>query len=127
MKDNVIILFASLIVFLLKYVMIMFPSSDKLYSPFSFSSQKISIQAYIDYLSTALGYVVISAFVWHVKPNNVTLMVLWLSIGYVIDYLLFYNNPIKTVTIGSHDIGLSYSLFVSIALASILFIEIILK
>jgi|ERR1051325_6283240 hypothetical protein len=120
--NNIIILFTALTVFALKYVFLLFDGPGKGWFPFS--KQILSKAAYIDYLCTDLGYLVICVTIYFVSgKSNLSLLLLIIAIGYVIDYLLIYNEPFAHYK----GIGVSYSLLAGMVLAAILFYEIITK
>ncbi|MDW0189337.1 MAG: hypothetical protein QOA70_06765 [Nitrososphaeraceae archaeon] len=113
---NVIILFTATIVFALRYAFSLVPNDGKGWFPFS--KQIISKAAYIDYLCIDVGYVVIcTALYFMTGKSNTALMLLVISIGYVFDYILIYNEPVRYLTFHNSKLGISYSLLAGIVLS----------
>lgn len=85
--------------YVLIWAYLILPSSDTLYSFFPFHTQLLSKQAYIDYLAWRALLALIFVMFWYLADKHNSpyrheyfiTMLLW--IGFMIDYMLIYNDP----------------------------------
>lgn len=96
--------------------------SGQYVTPYPFNSQRITSQAYVDYLMTRVFYAItvlaIKILVDTSAPEYSKEMtfVLWFFVLYILDYMLFYNQPVARIRLWGLDIPVSYSLFMGVGL-----------
>jgi hypothetical protein len=88
----------------------LFPGQAERYiTPFPFDKQVINVQAYIDYIGTRLCVILLIFALWQYNEQMFWFFIL--AIGYLIDYLLIYNNPFAHIYIFDFRTPLSYTMF----------------
>ncbi len=104
------------ITFALQFAYMIVPASKILKRRFLFSDQLISDQAYYDYLGKNFSYVVICITIALIsqKLRMPSIFVGILAFGYVIDYLLTYNNPFMRIIILNKSFPCSYAMVLAI-------------
>lgn len=93
------------IAFILTYIWMLLPQG-RIVHPFPFyKSQAISLQAYVDYLMARVFTLVLLMVINHYYDQSKDMrIVVYLFLGYVIDYLLRYNTPIAYYSFQLHTI-----------------------
>lgn len=73
------------------------PYSEVLYRFFPLQDQELSLQAYVDYAGTRLGFIILFYEIsLHIPVLRKELFLTWLLlVGYLIDYFINYNLAIK--------------------------------
>lgn len=106
--------------FILVWAYLLFPESKVTHRCFPFDWQKLTYQAYFDYLFTRISIlIIIGVIVANVPKHREYLFSFWLLwLGYLIDYCLFYNQPYGFW----HSVPLCYGLFAGIGMLSLTFI-----
>lgn len=119
MKKKMVILFAFVAVTCLEVYSI-FPRSKQLYCLFPFHSQCLTKQVYFDYLAKILAISILLFALFKFSPfYRDRLFILWLlSLGYLVDYLLIYNDPFTNL----FGMQISYTTFM-IPLSIVIFIQ----
>lgn len=114
--------------FIASYAFLLF-RSDIYITPYIFKpAQKVTPQAFVDYLFSRVMYAgiafCVSALVSRYLPEYSTefIIVGWLFSLYILDYCLFYNDPLTKL----FGIPFSYSLIMG-AMLIVLTVEIIIK
>lgn len=81
--------------FILVWAYMFFPESETLHYPFKYDSQGLSWQAYADYLFTRIAIILLVWCVLDLSPKfrEYIFILLFLWVGYLVDYLLCYNQP----------------------------------
>jgi len=109
--------------YILSYAWLMLPA--KLIKPFPFyRTLEVTAQFYYDYLLVRVMYVVFAYLLYEAFPTFQMRIVFFLFIGYVVDYILIYNDPYFYLSGGTlHKtrpegfcIPVSYSLFMGLTL-----------
>lgn len=120
--DKQRILIPMTIAFILPWAYLLLPYSEVIHQMFPFDDQKITYQAYFDYLFTRISILIIMSIVVILcskyREYLFTFWLLW--IGYIIDYLLFYNQPYGWW----HSVPLCYGLYAGLGMIFITFITI---
>lgn len=123
MKKEIKILVISIIVFLLNYAYLLWPLSSQLHPYFKFNSQLITTQAHVDYIcriiQMILIYYTLANYIPKYRETLFLVSLLW--IGYLIDYLLTYNQPLGWYGI----IPISYAFFMGISMILILLYKVL--
>lgn len=120
------ILFGATAVFILQFAYLLIPYSEELHQPFPFykfqdnadgTQNGITWQTYYDYIFRSIGYIILLYIVSNYVPGlNRSIKVLgWLWWGYIIEYLLIYNQEFLWIRF----IPISYSLFAGLAMVLI--------
>jgi hypothetical protein len=84
--------------------------SDEEVEMFLADPQKISFQSWVDYAAIRVAICIAFNIIWSLAPAKyytVMEIFFWLAVGYLIDYFVFYNNPVARVG----PIPISYTLF----------------
>lgn len=113
----------------LTWIFLLFPE-NRFIKPYVFSNQEISVQAYVDYLTTRIFYFMLILSVREYVSEEYVHAVNIVSVFflfYIIDYLVIYNYPIGYLKGWSyvHEkptglfIPISYSLFMGVNLVLI--------
>jgi hypothetical protein len=119
------ILFWSIIIFGLEWaylpVYLLEDDTNKVHSMYPLFNQLITHQTYIDYLARHIE-LIIASWLFYSFTNNLTVKIfIWLFIGYLIDYILTYNQPIGHF----YFLPLSYGLYMAITMVLLTIREII--
>jgi hypothetical protein len=122
------IIIALTLSFVLTYLFLLF-SGNTYITPYIFKpAQKVTPQAFVDYLFVRVFYAVlatvISMLVKEFYPAFAIefTIVAWLFCLYILDYWLFYNDPMSKI----YGIPFSYSLIMGVILIT-LTVEIVIK
>jgi hypothetical protein len=86
------------------------PVSDEEVQMFVVDPQKISFQTWADYAAWRVAVCIAFNVIWSLAPlkyQSVTEIFFYLSVGYLIDYFVFYNNPFARIG----PVPISYTLF----------------
>jgi hypothetical protein len=115
------IFLVSPIVLLLAYVYVIIPESDKVYDLYFFGftdrdgifrRQLVSKQAYVDYLGwrivMILFHFTILSYLYRYRRQCRLYCFLWL--GFLLDYIAIYNQPVFYYDLGIFLLPVSYSL-----------------
>ena len=123
------ILFWIIIIFLLEWSYLVFylVYSDSqlqlVYAMYPFNGQLITHQTYVDYLSRHIEIIIP---IWLVsrlesKFKKTLIIYKWLFVGYLVDYILTYNQPVAWF----YFVPLSYGLYMAVCLCLLAMREII--
>lgn len=101
----------------------LFHTSQRLITPFPFSKQEITFQVWIDYAAKIMAVCVL---LWQLRNQTSEYymelnVMLWLMVGYLIDYFLTYNEPIGHLDILGYRLFISYTFFMVILSGLIVF------
>lgn len=101
----------------------LFPTSERLIAPFPFSQQELTFQVWIDY---AAKITAVCVLLWQLRNQTPEYymelnVLLWLLVGYLIDYFLIYNEPIGHIDILGYQLFISYTFFMVILSGLIVF------
>lgn len=125
-RDNAEILLLCTFVFTLQFAWILGPDSYDLHKMYPFSDQMISVQAYTDYFFRDISYLIMLYLMTKFIPGLADRLQIffWLWLGYLIEYLLCYNEPftrlpIKIGAILLFTLPVSYSLFAGLTMISL--------
>lgn len=115
--EGKILLLCSL-TFILQFAWVLGPDSPSLHKMYPFSNQLITVQAYIDYFFRDIGYLILLYLMAHfiLGMSNVLSLFFWLWLGYLIDYLLCYNEPFMRINLKLFTLPVSYSLLAGSAM-----------
>ena len=102
--------------FALMEVYSLFPYDHKEVRMFPLDPTLISFQTWVDYVAWRTKaivdlFIIRALFPFYRKEMNVFI---WLSVGYLIDYFVIYNNPVVKIGV----IPISYTLFMLIIAAA---------
>lgn len=100
-----------------------FLPSGRFITPFPFSSQEISVQAYADYAAMRIIFVLLLVIVYSYHPCRFWLVMVLLFTGWLIDYFCTYNDPVIYLDMhGAHGdrpsgffVPVSYTLFMLVS------------
>lgn len=100
----------------------LFPFSETMIRPFPFHPQELSKQSYLDYAATRAGFCVLFLTIWWMSGKQWQYLVLFILIcGYLIDYLLIYNNPFSYFYLSGRKVPLSYTLFMILSIGVVIY------
>lgn len=114
MKGRVILW--SYVAILLLELYSIFPDQGPEVNRFPFTDFPLTFQVWVDYAAKLLAVIIL---LWqlrnHLPEHYHNLNVLmWLSVGYLVDYFLIYNLPVGYVFVVGAKIPVSYTLFMLI-------------
>lgn len=96
-------LFTFLIVCLMPCIYTLFPRG-RFVRPFLLSNQEISLQTHADYIGSRIAFVLLLVLVYSYHQCWIWLIAIVLFIGWLVDYLITYNDPVLYVDLyGLHD------------------------
>lgn len=99
----------------------LFPFSETMHNPFLFSKQHLSWQSHVDYAATRTGFCILFAVIWYLSGKQWQyLALLLLMCGYLIDYLLTYNEPFAYSYLFGLKVPVSYTLFMIISAGAVI-------
>ena len=94
--------FIFLMVCLLPCAYTVFPK-DRFVRPFLLSDQEISLQAHADYIGSRIAFILLLILVYSYHQCRVWMAATVLFTGWLIDYLITYNDPIAYIDfVGIH-------------------------
>ena len=97
----------------LTYIFLLFPQGY--ISPFPFHEQSLSVQAYVDYLCVRVFYFLLAYIIHGMCETWQTKVIKWMFLGYILDYLLIYNDPYTRVHLSNaYFIPISYPFIMGI-------------
>lgn len=125
LKDSNEILILCTVVFILQFAWILGVDNPVVHKMYPFSNQLISVQAYMDYFFRNISYLIMIYLMTKFIPgmSHALGIMFWLWLGYLVEYLLCYNEPFAFFG----PIPLSYSLFAGITMIAITLKEILKK
>jgi hypothetical protein len=87
----------------------LFPRSSDLIYPFPFHSQGLTRQTYVDYLGSrfSMSCLFWTLFIYSPRYKGQLFLFWLLSVGYLVDYLLIYNDPFAMLK----GVPISYTYF----------------
>jgi len=97
--------------YIITYAYVLLPPSDSTYQYIPFSDVPMSLQSHVYYICERLRWIIF-AFLLHVSvPRYSKQLFIFFTLEclYLIDYLVFFNNPIAKIRIFTIDIPLSFS------------------
>lgn len=117
LKDSNEILILCALVFVLQFAWVLGTDNPTPHKMYPFSNQLISVQAYMDYFFRDISYLIMIYLLAKFIPgmSHVLGIFFWLWLGYLIEYLLCYNEPFAYLG----PIPISYSLFAGLTMISI--------
>lgn len=123
LKDSNEILILCSVVFVLQFAWVLGTDNPTPHKMYPFSDQLISVQAYMDYFFRNTSYLIMMYLLAKFIPGMSDRLGIffWLWLGYMIEYLLCYNEPFAYFG----PIPISYSLFAGIIMIAITLNEII--
>lgn len=91
-------------------------TSEVEYSLFPFSKMRVTYQVWIDYACKIIAVCILLLQLRNQTPKYYAELniMLWLLVGYLVDYFLIYNEPFGYVFILGYKIFVSYTLFMVI-------------
>lgn len=95
--------------------------TNKVHSMYPLFNQLITHQTYIDYLARHIELIIASCLFYSFTQNLTVKIFTWLFVGYLIDYILTYNQPIGHF----YFLPLSYGLYMAITMVLLTIREII--
>jgi hypothetical protein len=121
-SKTALVLFIIFIVFALQYLYMRFDADTTEYKLFPFNEKQLmSIGAYVNsiaiYVSILILCIALMVFIKIERCYLVSVSLLW--IGFIIDFILTYNDPFLFY----HNFPMSYSLYAGLFLAGIFGIE----
>lgn len=119
---NIIVLLGCSATLLCMEIWSLWPFSETMHNPFPFSKQELSWQSHVDYAATRTGFCILFAVIWYLSGKQWQYLALFiLMCGYLIDYLLTYNEPWSYSHLFGHRVPLSYTLFMIISTGAVIF------
>lgn len=109
-------IFWSFIGYVITWLYLLFPESSTLYRCYPFNKQEITKQAYIEYASWRVFMCILFYQLWILSIKYAPVhahafkIIFYLWIGFFIDYILFYNQPVTKLK----GLPISYALIMGL-------------
>jgi hypothetical protein len=112
-----------LIIYALEWAYLVLPVSTVVYQLYPFNGQWITKQAYVDFLARHIELCIFFYISTQLSTKHFRTLVIffWLSVAYLMDYILTYNQPFGHF----YFIPLSYGLYMGIAMCCLTIREIL--
>jgi hypothetical protein len=85
-----------------------------------FNDVEMSLRSHLYYVCERLRLLIFMYLFYHLFRTFNLKVVFWLQMGYLIDYILFYNDPIFIIKFEYGYVPISYSLFYGLVMTFIL-------